>query len=563
MIDPNKDVNEVCAFILAGKKNGCVILGGGSPKNFYLQGQPTLWEVYGIPKGGNDYFIQITTDSGRVGRAVGRDAGRGGELGQGQSRRAARHRRGLRGLDDRVSALLRVRRRLAATAAVRARSWCTSATSSSRRCASRQRKRRIQAPKPGRRARRADTMGTLASELGGHAEQRRGTAARLRGRERAGRTRVLHATARCSGTCCSCMEHDDLRRARDGEHYRLARQLRRTLITLDRDYLDDRKFPPEESGGVLVLSAPDENGLMALLKRLDREVLAARRSPTTVRRDRRRPCRSKAASCTCTSTGTGESRRDRPRRRRPGSVRSASSARARSIIDGGRIAAIERGVVDPAGATVVDASGLLRRARLHRRPRARPRTGTTRSTRAPVAQHRRAAAAYGVTAFCPTTVACAPDDAARRPAAGPPGRSRRSPVARVLPAHLESNFINPEYRARSPRIACDMPPVERDRGDGRLLGARHPRRDCSARPDVGIVTLAPELPGGIELVRALAAAGHRVSLGHSGADYDTAIAAIEAGARHATHLFNRMTPMTHRAPGLPARCSRAKKWPPS
>ena len=62
MIDPNRDVNEVCAIILAGRKNGCVILGGGSPKNFYLQGQPTLWEVYGIPKGGNEFFIQITTD---------------------------------------------------------------------------------------------------------------------------------------------------------------------------------------------------------------------------------------------------------------------------------------------------------------------------------------------------------------------------------------------------------------------------------------------------------------------------------------------------------------------
>ena len=62
MIDPNRDVNEVCAIILAGHQNGCVILGGGSPKNFYLQGQPTLWEVYGIPKGGNDYFIQFTTD---------------------------------------------------------------------------------------------------------------------------------------------------------------------------------------------------------------------------------------------------------------------------------------------------------------------------------------------------------------------------------------------------------------------------------------------------------------------------------------------------------------------
>jgi deoxyhypusine synthase len=62
MIDPNLDVNEVCAIVRAGQQNGCIILGGGSPKNFYLQAQPTLWEVYGIPKGGNDYFIQITTD---------------------------------------------------------------------------------------------------------------------------------------------------------------------------------------------------------------------------------------------------------------------------------------------------------------------------------------------------------------------------------------------------------------------------------------------------------------------------------------------------------------------
>jgi len=62
MIDPSRDVNEVCALVLAGQQNGCLILGGGSPKNFYLQAQPTLWEVYGIPKGGNDFFIQITTD---------------------------------------------------------------------------------------------------------------------------------------------------------------------------------------------------------------------------------------------------------------------------------------------------------------------------------------------------------------------------------------------------------------------------------------------------------------------------------------------------------------------
>ena len=46
------------------------------------------------------------------------------------------------------------------------------------------------------------------------------------------------------------------------------------------------------------------------------------------------------------------------------------------------------------------------------------------------------------------------------------------------------------------------------------------------------------------------ARGHRVSLGHSAAGYDEALAAIAAGARHATHLFNRMPPLDHRAPGL-------------
>jgi hypothetical protein len=68
------------------------------------------------------------------------------------------------------------------------------------------------------------------------------------------------------------MEHDDLRRATDRVHFLLARQLHRTLVTLDRDYLDDRKFPPLESGGVLVLTAPEQRGLEVLLTRLDKEV---------------------------------------------------------------------------------------------------------------------------------------------------------------------------------------------------------------------------------------------------------------------------------------------------
>jgi hypothetical protein len=72
------------------------------------------------------------------------------------------------------------------------------------------------------------------------------------------------------------MEHDDLRRARDGEHYRLASQLQRTLITLDRDYLDDRRFPPEHGSGVLVVRASDERALGKLLSRLDRRLFRPR-----------------------------------------------------------------------------------------------------------------------------------------------------------------------------------------------------------------------------------------------------------------------------------------------
>jgi hypothetical protein len=71
------------------------------------------------------------------------------------------------------------------------------------------------------------------------------------------------------------MEHPDLRRARDAEHYRLAHQLRRTLVTLDRDYLDDRQFPPAAGSGVLVMAAPDERGLVSLLTRLDQELFSS------------------------------------------------------------------------------------------------------------------------------------------------------------------------------------------------------------------------------------------------------------------------------------------------
>src|SRR5437879_9789477 len=62
-LDPLADVNETTAIVLHATRNVVIILGGGSPKNFYLQTQPQLWEVLGIHKGGHAYFIQITADA--------------------------------------------------------------------------------------------------------------------------------------------------------------------------------------------------------------------------------------------------------------------------------------------------------------------------------------------------------------------------------------------------------------------------------------------------------------------------------------------------------------------
>jgi N-acetylglucosamine-6-phosphate deacetylase len=167
---------------------------------------------------------------------------------------------------------------------------------------------------------------------------------------------------------------------------------------------------------------------------------------------------------------------------------------------------------------------------------------------------------YGVTAFCPTTVACAPDALARtlrdvhQARKAPPARA-----ARVLPAHLESNFISAEFRGaqpllclRSPRAALLAPPPPgADQKDGSAFPAAELLAEIErAGADVGIVTLAPELEGGLDLIRWVRAHGPRVSLGHSGATYDAGLEAIAAGAQHATHLFNRMPPLGHRAPGL-------------
>lgn len=83
------------------------------------------------------------------------------------------------------------------------------------------------------------------------------------------------------------MEHDDLRRAPDAVHFRRALEFGRTLFTLDRDFQDDRRFPPAESPGVVILSAPDEAGLIRLLQPLDRDVMRAPNAPAMPYRGRK------------------------------------------------------------------------------------------------------------------------------------------------------------------------------------------------------------------------------------------------------------------------------------
>jgi hypothetical protein len=75
------------------------------------------------------------------------------------------------------------------------------------------------------------------------------------------------------------VEHDDLRRAHDRRHFALARQLSRTLLTMDRDYLDDRRYPPDETSGVIVIWAPNESLLTRTLAELDMRLFADGHAP--------------------------------------------------------------------------------------------------------------------------------------------------------------------------------------------------------------------------------------------------------------------------------------------
>lgn len=151
----------------------------------------------------------------------------------------------------------------------------------------------------------------------------------------------------------------------------------------------------------------------------------------------------------------------------------------------------------------------------------------------------RALLRQGVGAFCPTTMTL-PEArlAAVCRCVGAYGKEKH-PGARVLGVHLEGPFLARERRGSHDEALLRNPDPE-----------RLERLQKAGEGTVRLMTLAPELPGALALIQAAVKQGVRVSLGHTQADYDTAQAALCAGAAQCTHLLNAMTPFGHRVPGV-------------
>jgi len=144
---------------------------------------------------------------------------------------------------------------------------------------------------------------------------------------------------------------------------------------------------------------------------------------------------------------------------------------------------------------------------------------------------------HGVTSFLPTAVTAPPATYERALATLANGPPRGWRGARPLGWHFEGPMLSPQRPGAHPPEHLRSPSAELVAGWSRSAG-------------VAMVTLAPELPGATPVIEALAARGILVAAGHSEASAEQMEAAVAAGVRYATHLFNAMGPVHHREPGL-------------
>ena len=146
-------------------------------------------------------------------------------------------------------------------------------------------------------------------------------------------------------------------------------------------------------------------------------------------------------------------------------------------------------------------------------------------------------AQHGTTAMLATTMTAPMGDIEAALHALAPAIARRpSQAARLLGVHLEGPYISPDKLGAQPAFA--RPP---SLAEVLALQAIAPIR---------LVTMAPEVAGNLALIPQLVAAGMRVQIGHSAASYEDAVSALQQGASSFTHLFNAMSALHHRAPGV-------------
>lgn len=147
----------------------------------------------------------------------------------------------------------------------------------------------------------------------------------------------------------------------------------------------------------------------------------------------------------------------------------------------------------------------------------------------------------GTTCFLATTITQEKDEIEKaiQNAANYIEKQPAAGAAEIVGIHLEGPFVNKKRAGAQPSEFIIDPSVE-----------LFQKWQSIARESIKLVTLAPEQPGGLELVRYLNENGVIASIGHSDATYEEMIAAIEAGASHVTHLFNQMRGLHHREPGV-------------
>lgn len=154
---------------------------------------------------------------------------------------------------------------------------------------------------------------------------------------------------------------------------------------------------------------------------------------------------------------------------------------------------------------------------------------------------------YGTTAWLPTTIAAKHEEILFAIEETSKAENTTEPMANILGIHLEGPFLNIKFKGAQPDEGIRDPDFDQLEELLKLADGR-----------IKIMTLAPELPGSMEMIKILKSKNIVASLGHSECDYDTALAAIDAGATYATHLFNAMSGVHHRKPGLAACCLNEK-----